>query len=236
MGTSDWLASRLADQATQFENIKSKIANYTAELGLTPAQVTAITRICDEFDVAYSNVEQLRATTVALVQWRDQVFRGTPQGAPAPQPPEIDPNQLPPGSKIGIIAEFRDLRDIILASPGYTDAIGQDLMILAGGGGSGTAPPPIDDLAPDLKTQVGSGYEVNLAGPMRGMDAMRVEWQRNGDSTWSLVGFLTRTPGDVIITPHTQGEPDAGEVRARYIKNNVPVGNYSASYPVTVSA
>jgi hypothetical protein len=68
------------------------------------------------------------------------------------------------------------------------------------------------------------------------MDAMRIEWQPNGGSTWSLVGFLTKTPGHVIISPATPGQPESGRIRARYIHNNDPVGNYSPEYAVTVSA
>jgi len=71
---------------------------------------------------------------------------------------------------------------------------------------------------------------------MHGMDAMRIEWQANGGSTWSLVGFLTKTPGHVIISPATPGQPESGRIRARYIHNNDPVGNYSPEYAVTVSA
>ena len=52
----------------------------------------------------------------------------------------------------------------------------------------------------------------------------------------SLVGFLTKTPGVVQISPNVPGDPESGRIRARYIQSNNPIGNYSAEYPVTVSA
>ena len=235
-GNKDWLPSRLSEQAVVFENINMKINTYATALGLTGPQTIEISRICDQFDSAYSYTEQCRATTAGVVQWRDQVFKGTPQGNAAAPGPTYTAENVIPGSKIGIIAEFRDLRDIILASPGYTDAIGQDLMIV-GGGASGGPNIPIEEFTPDLKVFVGVGYEVNVSGAMHGMDAMRVEYLRNNDSgTWNLVGFLTRTPGVVEITPHVPGDAEAGRIRARYIKNNSPIGNYSPEYAVTVSA
>jgi hypothetical protein len=229
----DWLPSRLAEQATMFENIDAKIDTYAGVLGLTPAQVAAIHLICAEFDNAYTYTEQFRATTLAVVGWRDQILKGTPQGEDAPAAPNLAAPLILLGAKIGIINEFRDLRDIMLAAPGYTDTIGQDLMIVAGASGGGPSIP--DSAVPVLKLQTGSGYEITVGGAMRGMDAMRVEWQRNGGD-FVLVGFLTKTPGVVIITPHTPGDPESGNLRARYISNNVPTGEYSANYPVTVSA
>jgi len=71
---------------------------------------------------------------------------------------------------------------------------------------------------------------------MHGMDAMRIEWQANGSSVWSLVGFLTKTPGVVHPSPATPGQPESGRIRARYIHNNDPVGDYSPEYAVTISA
>lgn len=232
---NDWLPSRLAQQAVVLENVNSKIAGYQTALGLTAAQVAAIQLICNEFDVAYTMTEQCRAATLAMVQWRDDIFKGTPQGAAAPEPPTFPTVEMPVGSKIGILAEFRALRDIMLAAPGYTDAIGQDLMIVA----SGSSGPniPTGEATPELNLQVAAGYEITVAGPMHGMDAMRVEYMRNNNgNTWSLVGFLKKTPGVVQISPHTPGDPESGRIRARYIQSNNPVGNYSAEYPVTVSA
>lgn len=232
---NDWLPSRLADQATMFENINTKIDTYSGTLGLTVPQVTAIKRICSQFDGAFTYTEQCRATILGVVQWRDDIFKGSPQGDAAPNAPTFPDPPIVAGGKIGIINEFRDLRDIILAAPGYTDTIGQDLMIVGGGAGGGPSA-PIGEATPDLNVHVATGYEVNIAGAMRGMDAMRIEYQRNGDSSWDLVGFLTRTPGVVIISPHTPGEPEAGRIRGRYIQANAPIGNYSAEYAVTVSA
>jgi hypothetical protein len=234
-GNKDWLPTRLPEQAVVFENVAAKIAGYQTALGLTAPQVAAIQRICAEFDTAYTRTEQSRAATLALVQWRDTIFKGTPQGTVAPDPPVFPTIEMPVGSTIGILAEFRALRDIMLAAPGYTESIGEDLMIVANGSSGPNI--PTGDAMPELKLQVGSGYEINIAGPMHGMDAMRVEYQRNNNgSTWSLVGFLTKTPGVVHISPQTPGDPESGRIRARYIHSNDPVGSYSAEYPVTVSA
>lgn len=233
-GNKDWLPSRLADQATMFANIDNKIAGYKTILGLTQAQVDDIQLICEAFTGAYNYGEQCRAATVATLKWRDDIIKGTPTGAVAPAPPVFPIANMPNMPKIGSLTLFRELRDIILASPGYTEAIGEDLMIVAPGGGNGPSG-PTGEVIPDLKCIVGPGYEITISGAMHGMDAMRIEWEANGGSSWALVGFLTRTPGTVIISPPTPGQPVAGRIRARYIHNNVPVNDYSPEYAVTVS-
>src|SRR4051794_12690638 len=115
--TRDWLPARLADQATVFTNVAAKIAAYEAALPITALQTAAIVKLCGEFDGAYNYTEQCRATTLATVQWRDAVFKGTPQGTPIPDPPGFPSPTMPANSTIGILAQFRDFRDIILAAP-----------------------------------------------------------------------------------------------------------------------
>ena len=117
-----------------------------------------------------------------------------------------------------------------MASPGYTEAIGEDLGIV------GTEQPnrPSIDYTPELKTTTSTGYQINLSGSMQGMDALRVEYAPKGGN-FTTVAFLTNTPGGFQITPATPGQPEKGHVRAVFIKKNEQYGNYSADYPVTVS-
>ena len=188
-GNKDWLATRLADQVVQLQNLGDKINTYKTVLALTLAQVADIQALCGLFVAVNTFTEQARATTLSLGQWRDHIYKGTPQGSPASAAPVFPTYTLPADSTIGILQQIRAYRDIILASPGYTDAIGEDLMIVATGG-------PIDivDLPPTLKVQTGSGYEVTIAGPMHGNDAMRIEWQPSGSEEWILVGFSPARP------------------------------------------
>ena len=70
---------------------------------------------------------------------------------------------------------------------------------------------------------------------MQSMDAMRIDYQRNGTSTWPPVGFFTKMPGETTITPAVPGQPESGRIRAIFIEKNVEVGLYSPEYPVTIS-
>ena len=89
-------------------------------------------------------------------------------------------------------------------------------------------------IAPELKVSTSSGYNVTIAGSLKGMDAMRVEYRaKNGN--WTLAGFFTNMPNQFVVSPQSPGEPEVGHVRGVFIKKNQPIGNPSPEYPVTVS-
>ena len=70
---------------------------------------------------------------------------------------------------------------------------------------------------------------------MKSMDAIRVEYKRNGTTTWANVGFLTKLPGQCTITPGTPGQAETGRIRGFFVKDNEVVGLSSPEYPVTLS-
>ena len=74
-----------------------------------------------------------------------------------------------------------------------------------------------------------------VSGSLQGMDAMRVEYQRNGAASWSLAAFLTKMPGTFNITPATPGDPENGRIRAVFIKKKAEFGSFSPEYPITLS-
>jgi hypothetical protein len=129
----------------------------------------------------------------------------------------------------GAVTQFMELRDLIVASPGYTLAIGEDLGIVGP-----EVPAPEGVIAPDLKATVSPGYTVNLSGSMQGMSGMRIEYSRSGGQ-FAPVAFFTNTPGSFQITPAAPGQPETGNVRAVYIKKNAEFGSFSPNYPVTLS-
>lgn len=231
MARRAWYPTSLADQAAMFQNIKGKIGGYTSVLPLTAAQETRIILICNIFITIYDYVEAMRATTSSLVEWRDEIFTGVPTGTAAPTAPAYSPVTMPAGSFRGIITEFKDLREFIVASPGYTEAIGEDLMIV----GPELEVPSAPSVTPSLSVSTATGYVVNVAGSMQGCDALRIEYQRQGQTSWNIAAFATKMPANFTITPATPGQPENGQIRGIFIKKNAEFGNFTPNYPVTVS-
>ena len=229
MALKFWWPTSLAAQLVLIQNFLAKIAKYAAVLSLTPAQIAAAEALCEAFIGAFNATEQARQTMQAMTQWRDEVFNGSPEGTPAPAAPMFAVVGVT-AYTLGVVRQFFALRDLIVASPGYTALIGEDLGIV----GSEITPSGPEQTTPVFKSVTTNGYTVNITGSMQGFDALRVEYARKG-GTYSQIAFLTKTPGGFTITPATPGAAEAGHVRGVFIKKNEEYGNYSADYPVTVS-
>lgn len=225
-----WWAGSLSDQVSQMQNFVTKINGYAAVLGLTPAEISTMQNLGTVFIGAYNFAEGCRASMQAATQWRDMVFYGEPTGTDAPEPP-VFPVGVTTDRTRGVVTQFFAARDRILASPGYTLAIGEDLGIV----GAEIAPRPPSEVTPALKASVTMGNTVNLTGSMQGMDGLRVEYAPKG-GTFTTIAFLTNTPGGFQITPTNPNQPETGMIRAVFIKKNAELGNFSPNYTVTVSA
>lgn len=226
----DWFPRSRAQQLVMFTNVNAKIADYKSDLPITGDQIAKIQLICQTFIAVCNFVEQARASMQNVTDWQADIFNSK-NVAPVPKTPAFMPAALPAEAKTGIFQEFRRLIDLIKASPGYTEGIGEDLMIV----GAEISRPPEDSVAPDLKVSTAGGYVVQLRGSMKGFNAMRVEYRKKGNSAWQHVAFMTKLPGDFKMTPAAPGEPESGEIGARFIDKNQDVGEFSPSYSITVS-
>ena len=233
MATKPWFPTTMPEQLVMFQNVRAKSDVYQTVLPLTLPQVERVNLICDIFINAYNFATQAKSAMEAVTSWRDNIFTGSPANSAVPPAPTFPAPTMPVGSFIGIFDEFRKMVDLIKSSPGYTRAIGEDLMIVASqttdGGTSG-----LDLLVPELKVTAGSSYNVKVVGSLKGMDAMRVEY-RAKSGEWKLAGFFTNMPNQFTVTPQTPGAPEIGYVRGVFIKKSLPVGVSSPEYPVTVS-
>jgi hypothetical protein len=219
----------MADQLVLIQNFQSKIGTIGPTLGLTTTEITAAGTLCVSFVDVFNVVEQAKSTMQAMTAWRNAVFYGEPIGgaaAPAPVFPVVGTDPY----KNGIVKQFQDLRDRIVAAPGYTVQIGEDLGIV----GPEATPKLADNVAPELKTSTSMGYWVNINGSMQGMGGLRVEYAPSGGQ-FKTVAFLTNMPGSIQITPAQTSQPELGQVRAVFIKKNEEFGNYSPNYPVVLA-
>jgi len=225
-----WLPKAIPDLLLVVQNFDAKIDSYAVPLELTPAEVTEAHAMCEAILGAINSADQCRSTNLAMTQWRDDVLYGEPFGTPAPAAP-VFPVIGAVTYDRGVITQFVNLRDQIVSSAGYTTAIGEDLGLI----GPEVLKPAPSSITPELKAETSTGYWVNVKGSMQGMDALRVEYSRDGGESFQTVAVLTTTPAGFQITPETPNQPEKGVIRAIYLKRNEEIGNFSANYPVTVS-
>ncbi len=158
----DWFPRNRSQQLVMFTNILAKIETYETVLPITTAQVAKIQLICETFIAVYNFVEQARATLENLTDWQNDVFNSK-EVEDVPPTPVFTEITLPEGAQTGIFMEFRELVDLIKASPRYTIGIGEDLMIVA----PESDPLLEEEVVPDLKVTTSTGYVVHVKGSLQ---------------------------------------------------------------------
>jgi hypothetical protein len=148
-------------------------------------------------------------------------------GAPALSDPLWSlPAGAPEGVPTGIKARIREAANGIKSQKSiYTIADGTLLGIVT----PEEAGKSEQDYIPALKLVSLTNYGLEGNFRLYGLDALRVECRHKGGG-WQIVATLTSSPGVFNIVPKTAGEAEEIEIRAIFIKNNVPYGQYSPIY------
>lgn len=229
MARAYWLPKNRAGRVTLFTNFQAKIETYETTLGLTVPEITRLLLICETFLTLDTYVENTKATMESLIEWRDRIYEDETDSNPPGPAPTFGSYALPVGAFYGILDEFRRMVDQIKTRNGYTLEIGEDLMIVGN-----EVPPTPENISPQLTLEARPNYGVRVAGLMKGMSAVRIEYRRKGGPSWTMAGVLTNLPSEITIAPQTPGEPESGHIRAIYLVKNAPEGDYSPDYPITI--
>lgn len=226
-----WFPSSLQDRAAWYLNFNNQLQVVGASLGMTAADLTAITND--------NNVIQfLATTTVALDAYADAVrqyrivITEHDVGDPTPVFPADPAFALPIVIPTGAFERLDDRVKRIRTAPAYTPEIGALLGIIP----SSSPSAPVGDLKPVIKLSESFGdYKFSVNVTRMGTTAYKVQIQRKDSITWEDAAFATNNPVDVTVTPTTSGIPERILVRAILLKNNEPVGEPSDPAYVTVN-
>jgi hypothetical protein len=224
-----WWPGRIGQQLVLIENFSQKIPVYAPQLPLTPAQVDKLLELCEAIRGSITFVEESRTAMQSSTQWRDNTLLGEQIGTPAGPAPAF-PVLGDPGYETGSLRQFFRYRDLIMALPGYTEAIGKDLMLI----GAEPAPASELDIAPEISVRPLGSDLVNISGSMQGNSVLKVEYMPDGGD-WREIGIVTNLPVKLEVDRDDPRTPERGWFRAIFYNKNRTVGTYSPDYPVVVS-
>ena len=233
MPKQSYYPSRKNDQAVWLENFIQKAPGITTPLGLLPAKVDAA-------------VASAKWVHYVINQWivAVRVFSQAATGAEnastdgkgssvvvlptftAPTPPTGTVPVLP-----GALPRIFDLVREIKESDGYTEAIGQDLQIIAHE--DATAHPVPGIKLKLLDGESGSGQYVKLHVVKFGHDGVVLECRRNGGA-WESLGIVMRSPFLDKRALLVAGEAEMREYRARFYDKGAVNGDWSPLIKIAV--
>lgn len=225
-----WWPNQKAAQIVWLYNCMAAWPTIGPTLGFTPAQVTAFSLLLMETVTVMAETDQCQVAMKAVNDWREAVIFGPEDGKQAPASPTIT-TPAQPTINGGFFSQLKRWRGQVISSADYTNAIGEALGFV--GPEKQSFNPGLAQ--PDFQVVPSTDYWVNFKGSMQGFAAVRVEYQRKGVVTWENIGFLTKTPGGLQVTPAVPDSAEMGFVRCVFVDKNETVGSYSPSYPVTIS-
>ncbi len=210
----------------QLKNFANKISNYSAALGLTAAEVTAIKADSAAFDYILSNQLAIQTFAQNYTTFKSQLRNGsglTLGGLPA-QP--VFP-AAPPMPGVNTESRLRNLLQRITHSTAYTTAMGQDLGIEA----SASIFNPAEG-KPQFYIKFSSGGYPNLRwtrGKFQGVEI----WKDSGTGFTKLDRDMRPDYTDKTNLP-AAGATAVWKYKMIYLLKDEVIGNWSDVVSVTV--
>lgn len=225
MPVEDFLPQNWEEFDIWMQNISRQIDQLADKYGVTPAQIAALAADAAwvRYWVAAKSVaehqeEQLQKYVAAIAKKEP----GTPAPAePTWELPPSPPAPVPPG----IRRRARNLATYIKRDKAVYEIADGELLGIVGDerGETDTA-----TLQPTLTARTLPAFAVEVEYEKQGK-FLRIEMRylTAGRGDWREIKVLTRSKGSFTVPPSVAGQGEQIELRAIYLENDQPVGNYS---------
>lgn len=216
----DWLPIKPEEFAEWLENFNTKLPAFAAKYNISAAELGQLVR-----DLAWTQYwVQAKLQTEMQKKQINDYFDTITKEPNEPQPaeptlslPPSTPDPVPPGMR-------KRVRDIAAKIKGqkaiYNQADGEVLGIVGAAASRPENPRPTFELATLTNFSLQADYKK------AGFKSIRFEYQHKGGA-WQLAMIFTNSPGVFQVTPTVAGTAEQIFVRAIYLENNQPVGEYS---------
>lgn len=206
MHNSSYLPTTFDGQDTWAENFSTKLPTYSAQLGLSPAQQTALLTAITNMRTAYATQKATESSFHAKVQ--DAIAKRA-----------IALNE--PGG-------VRKMVNLMKANPNYTLAIGQELGI------ENTSPEPNpDELQATIKSKTLPLNKVKVHCSLQGADAYNIYCKRGAETEAVFIGTSV-TPWYLDDRDNLNGAPERREYFNVLVIKNEEIGIVSPTLIVIV--
>lgn len=208
-------------------NFENEFSNYSATLGFSAAEKDSLLNDSAAMRHGILVAQAGAVFSKSCTAFKNDLLGGVGENQQTPAVPSFTPPPAPPATvDAGVIERLSNAMNRAKLSSGYTQTIGETLMIA-------TAPSSGSDLTipPDAKTSVKStamtGSIVRLDWTKGRFDGVFIESQRNEETAWTQLDFDMRSPFEDTRPPLAAGKPEERRYRLRYFIDNQPVGAWS---------
>ena len=217
-----------ADKGIWLSNFNAKLPTYANLVGITAAEVTAIQKDTAMFQYILSMLEAHKQTVNNITSYKNLLKHAVGQqhlGA-IPSPPTL--GTAPATVPEGVFDRISKLVKRIKASANYTEAMGNDLGIIAP-----TQTIDIATMQPDLKVSLDAD-RPHIKCSKGYADAIDLYVDRKDGAGFVLIGRLLKLDYIDVVSLPTNTVLAEWDYKARYVIGNDPVGLMSAVVSVVV--
>ncbi len=228
MGNSKFIPLGDSNKVVWLNNFTTKMSLYAAQLGVTPAELTALQKDSAYFSYLVSMMEVYRQNLLNLAGYKNMLKHAVGQQHIGSLPILPTLPTAPPAVPEGVFDRVSKLVARIKASLSYTDNIGSDLGVIA--------PSETIDVAtmqPEIKIVLEVG-KPHLKWKKGYSDAIDLFGDRNDGQGFVFIGRLVRNEYMDITPLATNRVFDEWSYKGIYVIADVQVGLYSKVTSVDV--
>ena len=211
-----------SDRSVWLNNFTTKINTYATLVGITPAEVTAVQKDTAMYTYIVNMVEVYKQTLNNITSYKNLLRHAVGQQHLGAIPTVPALGTAPATVSEGVFDRISRLVKRIKASTSYTEAMGNDLGIIAP-----VQTFDVTTLQPELKITL-DGDRPHIKCAKGYSDAIDLYVDRKDGSGFVLIGRLTKPdyidivdlPANVLLTEW--------DYKARYVIDNNVVGTMSA--------
>lgn len=228
MGNSKFIPSGDSNKVVWLNNFTTKMGLYSTQLGVTAAELSSLQKDNAYFTYLISMMEVYRQNLLNLSSYKNMLKHAVGQQHIGALPVLPNLGTAPPTVPEGVFDRVGKLVTRIKASLNYTDALGNDLGVIA--------PTQTIDLAtlkPELKVNL-DGDRPHIKCSKGYADAIDLYVDRKDGAGFVLIGRLTKPdyidvanlPANIVLAEW--------DYKARYVIANNVVGVMSSIVSVVV--
>ncbi len=223
-----YIPSSDADKVIWFSNFSSKIGTYAAAVGVTAAEVTSVQKDYAMFSYMMNMLEAYKQTVNNITSYKNLLKHAVGQQHLGAIPVLPTLATAPASVTEGVFDRISKLVKRVKASVSYTDAMGQDLGIIAP-----VQTIDVSTLQPDLVVKLDAG-RPHIKCTKGIADAIDLYVDRKDGAGFTLIGRLLKT--DYIDTTNLPANTVLAEwdYKAMYVIGNDNVGLMSSVVGVVV--
>lgn len=214
------------------ENMILKFPQVRQQLGFDDVEEKSILDDVRMMIYVVTASQSVAAESKARTAYKKQMLDGVPEGGNT-LPLPLNTLPAPPAVLVmpGIISRIRAVIGRIKAHPGYTDAIGEQLQIIA----SKTDDLNLAEAKPTFKAAPSVG-KVTLDWTKGDLDGVVIEGQRGTEMTFTLLDKDFKSPFVDMRPNLVAGQPEVRRYRMIYLLDDAVVGTYSDVVEITTMA